>query len=400
MKTIKAALTWCILLNKRVLKQPLFLLLLLMIPALVLGVRLAAPGQTELVRAGICAEDQSDPASAEVIARLSGLDSDVIRDVPCASRADMEEKIRSGSLRLGFLFPADLTGLFEAYGSQKGVDTSSTLAVLGSVLGSASTMEHPILCLTGSNDIAAKLVTEHLYGCLYRDLSYAVLCSFISSQDTAEGMSREEIGQYAAEKLAGYRSDANFFELQYVSGEVITDEALSLHFVSPMRGLLCALLVLTALSAALLLAEDKKQNRFVWVRPGHRPVLHFACILIPLIDAGCAMYLALYLSGTFTTWQSELVRMILFLLMTAGFANLLRILVRNTSLLAGLLPILLCGCLFLTPVFFDLNVFAPLQMLLPPYLYLRSIHGNVPLWSLAVYAAIAAAAGLIADRKA
>ena len=66
--------------------------------------------------------------------------------------------------------------------------------------------------------------------------------------------------------------------------------------------------------------------------------------------------------------------------------------------MASSIPILICACLFLTPVFVDLKIFEPIQMLLPPYLYLKSIHGNLPLWYLAVYALIALVTSVLIDR--
>ena len=91
--------------------------------------------------------------------------------------------------------------------------------------------------------------------------------------------------------------------------------------------------------------------------------------------------------------------MLLFGLCAAGFANLLRVILRRMNLIAACVPIILCACLFLTPVFIDLVILEPVQMLLPTYLYLKSIHSVQPLWMMAAYAAAAAVLGLIFGRE-
>ena len=117
-----------------------------------------------------------------------------------------------------------------------------------------------------------------------------------------------------------------------------------------------------------------------------------------MADLGLAAYIALYLSGSFTSWKKELPSMVLFLLCAAGFANLLRVILRKMTLIASSVPIVLCACLFLTPVFADLTIMEPLQMLLPTYLYLKSIHGVQPLWMMAVYAAVTAIPAFVPDK--
>jgi hypothetical protein len=94
----------------------------------------------------------------------------------------------------------------------------------------------------------------------------------------------------------------------------------------------------------------------------------------------------------------EIAALLLLVLQIAGFSNLLRVLLRRKDFMASSIPILICACLFLTPVFVDLTILEPVQMLLPPYLYLKAIHGNLPLWYMAVYAAVAGAVSILADR--
>ena len=121
-------------------------------------------------------------------------------------------------------------------------------------------------------------------------------------------------------------------------------------------------------------------------------------LLIPLTDVALAMLAALCVGGSFTRVSMEVPALILFILQVAGFSNLLRLVLRRGDFMASSIPILICACLFLTPVFVDLAILEPVQMLLPPYLYLKSIHGNLPLWYMAVYALCAGAVSILLDK--
>jgi hypothetical protein len=166
-----------------------------------------------------------------------------------------------------------------------------------------------------------------------------------------------------------------------------------------MRGLLAVLLMLTGLSAILYLKEDCRQGRFVWIPAHLHPVFHYAYLLIPLADVALAVLAALFAGGFFTRAATEIPALVLQILQIAGFSNLLRVVLRRKDFMASSIPILICACLFLTPVFVDLSILEPVQMLLPPYLYLKAIHGNLPLWYMAVYAVLSGISSVLLDRS-
>ena len=164
-------------------------------------------------------------------------------------------------------------------------------------------------------------------------------------------------------------------------------------------GLLAVLLTLTGLAAVLYLTEDCRLERFVWIPSQLHPAFHYLYLLIPLTDVALAVLAALWVSGSFTRVSMEVSALFLFLFQVAGFSNLLRMLLRRKDFMASSIPILICACLFLTPVFVDLSILEPVQMLLPPYLYLKAIHGNLPLWYMAVYAVLSGISSVLLDRS-
>lgn len=402
MRHVRHACTQALLLNKRILKQPVFLLLLALVPLLVFGVSLAAGQSGTLVTVAIAMGSRDDATAAAVIERLAKTDSSAVRYVPCSTKEQVKASVAAGDARLGLVMPDDLDELFAAYGAQEtsGLDQGA-LAMLGSLFGSGSDKmtDHQIICYTATNDVVAKLTREQFFGRIYRDLETAVLKIWLRSHPEIGSFSNSQRDQFAEEVRSGDIQDFSFFDLEYLDGERILDEDADRYIASPMRGLLAVLLTLTALAAVLYLCDDIRKGRFVWISPQRKPLFYYGCILLPMADLGLAAYAALYLSGTFTTWRKELLSMLLFLLCAAGFANLLRVLLRKMTLIAASVPIILCACLFLTPVFADLPVLEEVQMLLPTWLYLKSIHGLRPVWMMAVYAAVSALAAILLEKK-
>ena len=403
MRKIRRLLLWMLLLNKRILKQPLFLLLIALVPLLVFGVGRLSQESSSLVTAAIAPGSADDEVSSMLIQSLVDSSSSAVRYIAFTDEETLKEAVSSGQARIGFLLPEDVGALFEAYGSQKTKNLSAgALALLGVLLGgedaSKEMQEHAIVSYAATNDVVSKITREQLFGQLYPSLEKAVLKTWLKIHPDVGSMSEAQKDQFVDETLASYEEDYDFFDLEYLDGTKVEDDEIDRFIASPMRGLLAALLTLTGLAAVLYLKEDCLVGRFVWIPSHAHPLFHYVYLLIPLTDVALAMLAALCVGGSFTRVSMEVPALILFILQVAGFSNLLRLVLRRGDFMASSIPILICACLFLTPVFVDLAILEPVQMLLPPYLYLKSIHGNLPLWYMAVYALLAGTVSILADR--
>ena len=83
MKKIRLVLRWMFLLNKRILKQPLFLILIAMVPLLVFGVGSLSQESSSLITAAVAPSSEDDEASAELIHSLVGSSSSAVRYISC-----------------------------------------------------------------------------------------------------------------------------------------------------------------------------------------------------------------------------------------------------------------------------------------------------------------------------
>lgn len=397
----KKVLLWAFLLNKRLFRKPLFLLLLCLIPlfGFLAG---SSKGQASLLTVGVCAENRKDPLSRDTIRLLlDRKDVSVVRYREYASEGQLRSAVEDGTIRVGFLLPEKLSDLFASY-AKMSQDSGGSLGALGEALGllsssKASPDQTPIQVLCARNDIVTKLEKDHFFGTVYGQLEKAVLKAYLdqSSLSTLVKTDREAAG--LLDDLGKSRPDGSFFHLTTLSHKTLKEETLTRYDLTLLRGLLAISLLLLALAACLFLNQDQEKGLFVWLRPAFRPLFYWLYLLLPALDGGFFVALALLLLGQPLTGR-QVPAFLLYLVSVVGFSNLVRLLTRRSSFLAAAIPPVILGCLFLTPVFFDLRVLPALQMVLPTYSFLKCLTGSLPLSALLVYALLVTAASLLADR--
>lgn len=416
MSRIKKILLWAVLLNKRFLRKPLFLLLLCLIPLIAFLSRWMPAGSGNLLTVGLCPGNRNDSFAGQVIDRLVDERSGgVVRYVRYNSEDSLSEAVYKGDIRLGFLFPDDLTALVSAYAKVSYENNESALSMLGEALGISrkETVDkegmkaNAIRVICGSNDIVTKMEKEHLFGNLYDDIEIFVLKAFMDVHAADLPMSKEERDAFLEKEMTGSDSGENFFQLADADGKIIEDRALDLYYLSPLRGLLAVTLILICFAACLFLTQDNRKGLFVWLHPAFRSLFNYLYVLIPVIDGGIFAYLALRLSGAMDLSSSgandaagagrELFLWILYLLAVTGFSNLVRVLTRRAAVFSAAIPIVVMGCLFLTPIFFDLRIIPAVQAALPTYFYLKAIGQTGFVMPLCLYALITGAVSVAID---
>ena len=196
MRSIKKFFLWSFLLNRRFLKKPLFLFLLCLIPLTALLARRIPGENTTLLSVGVCAGQTEDELTSRVIAQLTHPDqSSTVRYIRYHNEKQLRQAVYDGDVRLGFLFPKDLSALFSAFAAVPVSDTGGALSILGQAFGASDSeavdkkgmQKNAIRVICGSNDIVTKMEKEQLFGKLYPEIERYILKAWMDVH--AEGFS-------------------------------------------------------------------------------------------------------------------------------------------------------------------------------------------------------------------
>ena len=110
--------------------------------------------------------------------------------------------------------------------------------------------------------------------------------------------------------------------------------------------------------------------------------------MVFLLDGIAVLVVSLLVTGLFTTVLRELLALGLFAISTMFFMGIIRILSRNSlSNYCNNLVLLMIVMFVMCPIFVQVK-FRPVQYLLPPYYYLKSIYFREYLYMMGAYAII------------
>lgn len=364
MEKVRKPFIWYYLLNKRLLKKRSFLVLLLMVPLLVVGMRMVSKQDSGVITILLCKSETADDLSEQVVNKLVSSES-VIQFVTGNSKEEAYEAVKSGEVDGAWIFPENMQERMEHF-------ASNSLKNAGVVT-----------IVEREDDISLQLAREKLYGELYASLSYAIYENYTTTKLDVTGEITKEmlLAAYEARKVEG-----NLFQFAFLDPEDATDDMDSMHYLlAPVRGLLSLIVVLVGLASALYYQQDQKDGTFAWMPVKYRYLFEYGYHMIAITDCAVAVLLALYASGTFASLGKEILLMFLYSMMCAGFAQLLRRLCGTSQRLAACIPICMLGMMVLCPVFFNVQGLRPLQYLLPPFYYLQALHNTTFVYEMLIY---------------
>ena len=114
MNRLKTALLWLWLLSKRLYRRPVFVLMLVLIPALTLGYATINTEDSGMVTIAVAQEGHATPEAA-LMASLEGSEGQTLNYKTCASAAEAETLVAAGKVDTAWIFPADLEAKHDRY---------------------------------------------------------------------------------------------------------------------------------------------------------------------------------------------------------------------------------------------------------------------------------------------
>lgn len=365
---MKRFFLWYRLLTRRTLRRGAYLAVLLAVPLLSLLLSLAAKQSAGLVTVALWREDGQDPVAAAAVERLLREDG-ALRCFACESEAQARAAVTEGRADAAWLFRRGAAAAVENFDA----------------------MGPPAVTVVEREDnVFLMLAREKLAAALYPELSYGQFVRYLRELDPGLSADDAQLPRY----YHALAVDDPVLLFSYADGG--ENDAPRL-LAAPLRGLLAVLMLLAGLASGLYSFREEERESFVWLPAGKRRLLPVLCHLTALLPAALVSLLSLALAGLLTGGGRELASLLLYCVSAAFFCELLRLLCPGEGVYGALVPLLLIASLLLCPIFLELPRLRPLQLLLPPFYYLKAVYRTRwLLWQLVYTGVLAALTPLLA----
>lgn len=264
----------------------------------------------------------------------------------CETEQEVVNAVAAGRAECGYIFPRDL---YENL-------LDGNLRELITTVASPSTTMLPV-------------INETVYSLVFEDLALLSLEQYLANDSAVS----EEYGvlydnAVIEELFQKYMLGDSAFHFEYEGNPKDYRLTASSVLLSPIRGLLSVLMLLSALTGALSyyrLAENQVFDTWK-VRIG--------CTSIPVLCTVPVMLLCIRFAGLSAGFGKEFFFLLLYAAGCIVITLFLTLFIKKRVIFTSILPLLILACLVFTPVFIDISVFLPalkpLSYLFLPYYYL------------------------------
>lgn len=350
---MKKLFTWCFLLGKRTVKNPLLIVLMLIMPVLAfIADNIPSFNNDVSYEAGIYF-DGTDELSTELMESLLGTKG-IFSFTEYTDIEKMTEDIKSKKLSCGYILPDDLS---------KRIDVKDNY-------GSIIVIMPPHLGLQPA-------INEYMYAELIRLQNYNILTNYVIDKKWFSVTDTD-----AMDELIDYYeyysdSDKTFhinFETYGESGFQPKEDATS-TISFPIRGILSIMIFLAGIFGSVTFLGDREKGIFETISIKYRILCQIVYVLIPTLLFAVSALLTICFSGIWTGVARELIGILILVLLTLVFSQLLIVITKKSSVCIACIPGLLIGCLIFCPVFIQVSNYVPvaefIEKLFVPYYYLK-----------------------------
>lgn len=374
MKPLKRLCLWYGLLTKRIVKQKVFLAILLLIPLMACAIHLMPSHDGGIITVALV-QLGDDEFSSAIVHQLTDSNS-VIKYHFYETEEAATQAVEAGRCDAAWIFREDAELQVAKFAAGRSTDGAVTV-------------------IERENSATLSLTRECLFIAMYPYIAYGTYSDFLGDLSEGESVSVEALDRYYNVK----ERRNSLIDYYYVDG---TRQETGNLLVAPVRGLLSMVLLLAALASCMYACRDEQKGVFEHLGGRRGAFVPLFCHITAIVPTALASLIALYVSGLWTNSQRELLTMALYVLSLAAFCEILRILCRSEVTLGALIPVLMTLMLVLCPVFLHVDQVHALQYSLPPFYYLNALLQVTFLPKFAIYTlavCLAAAAAVLIKKR-
>lgn len=357
---------------KRLFLKKSFIVLLCLVPLLVVGLKLISTEDNGIVNILVCAEDEDEKLSSEIIDKLLDEESIIVYEY-CDNEAKALEKLERGQADAVWLFPKDIHKRIKQYASGY---TDVKLVEVYEVEDTTS----------------LKLSREALMAAIYDYITYEEYAGYVTDS-VPEGteVTEEELRLY----YDYFKQDGSLFEYYNIDGTEW--HAVGGYLTAPLRGMLALLILLAGIAGVMYFRQDKENGVYEYLPKSEEWIYGLSGQLIAMGLIAVVALISLYISGNAVSLPTELLLMAEYIITCALFCSLMDRIFSNLLLMGIVTPFLILITFVMCPVFFSLNGFLPIKCILPTFYYLSGLHDTNWMLYGGIYAVAALVLNLVAE---
>lgn len=357
---MKRMLMWLLLMTKRLMKKPSFVIILVLLPVILVMYRFIITKDDGNLRAVVYVSEDSDGMAKAVAEGLTKLDS-AVRFKASASKEELYNDVISGRAEVGYILPKDLESRF----------------LMQNWSGS-------IIMVVSDTSQYASFINEFVTVEIYSDMMEDILVDYLmnkSGVDFDEAVIRPLIRDNLAKQAAAPPVFDIVYRDFYTNEELSKEEVLEEDYLTkPIRGTVALFVLLAGLAGLVFWFQDKAEGRFKVMSYEKRPVIHYGSMLLPTLLAGIVGIVCIFIAGLGTNVFREIAVMLVYCIFVAGCCEVIRVFVPSVNAVCAIIPILAIGSYLCCPIVLDLKRVLPLvvylRKILPPDYYLQTFNGT------------------------
>lgn len=339
--------------SKRFFRQPLFLLLLFLLPAGTMMFSYLSHQKSTAVMVGVVSED-TEGMGQRVVEHLVHHPGIAVF-VRCDSRETMKRQLADGRLQCGYYFPVGMEERLKN-GEYEGIITQYYRRGV----------------------MAHSLVAETVFAAVYDQYGESMVTDYVMNSGLyrTQLMDEEQIARLYREQ----HEKENTFGFSY-DEETPSERSLGDYLTAPLKGVMSLLILLSGFCGMMVWQEDKKKGLWLMAPARLRQYLPVISTGIPVVYLTLAGLMSEMLSRFSFLSLKEIACMGIYDIMVILFVNIFAYI----SLPAGVMWGISLGTVFAsavaTPIFVNLPAVIPglglLAWVCPPAYYLKAVYGSV-----------------------
>ncbi|MBR5923094.1 MAG: ABC transporter permease [Clostridia bacterium] len=359
---------WFFFLSKRLYKNAAFIIIVLLIPLSALAFELSAKKPVGFVSIAIVNEAKGG-IGEEIIETLKA-DSVVTSVIEYGDEKTAVEDLNAGKIDTVWVLPADIEERIEKYVKYPGKDNYLARVIIT------------------EENVKIRLVRKKLFGAVF---PYVSRSFYLNRVKNSEEFDLSDISDAKALRYYdNFFSGGELFDFAPPGGSTVRENEKNI-LVSPIRGLLSAVVMLCGFAGAMLFIRDNKNGVFSRAKSSSRVLISFASQFTAVLNISVFVFVAVFALGVNTAVWREAVILLIFSINASLFCTLLGQIIKNLNVYACAATFLTIAQMAICPIFFGFQFQYYPQLLFPNTYYINSVHNNAYLVYSLIYCAVQSA---------